>query len=102
MPIAYQGRAIPLDIDERLKPGSHCYKSLFDFSFNGYLCRMSFEQAKREFANGGEVESGVFLSRLAKVFAHDVVEHPVQVVLNAPMARVAARMAAATGSRDVM
>ena len=46
---------------------------------------MSFKQAKREFTNGGEVESGVFLSRLAKVFAHDDVEHPVQVVLDAPM-----------------
>lgn len=67
---------------------------------------MSFQQAKRAFANGGEVESGVFLARLAKVFAHDFAhddaEHPVQVVLNAPIARVAARMAAATGRGDVM
>ena len=35
---------------------------------------MSFKQAKRQFTNGGEVESGVFLSRLAKVIAHDDAE----------------------------
>lgn len=64
---------------------------------------MSFKQAKRQFTNGGEVESGVFLSRLAKVIAHDDAES-IQCKLFSMLqwARVAARMAAATGSEDVM
>jgi hypothetical protein len=60
-------------------------RGFFDFSFHGYLCRMSFQQGKRQFTNGGEVESGVFLWRLARVFARDDVGHPTQVVRKAPM-----------------
>jgi hypothetical protein len=44
---------------------------------------LSFQRSKRQFTNGGEVESGVFLSRLAGVFAHDDIGHPMQVVLKA-------------------
>src|SRR5580704_5017326 len=44
-----------------------------------------YQQAKRQFTNGGEVESGVFLWRLARVFARDDSGHPTQVVRKVPM-----------------
>jgi hypothetical protein len=58
-------------------------KSLLQEAFLIFRFMGSFQRAKRQFTNGGKVESSVFLSRLARVFADDDVGHPMQVVPNA-------------------